>query len=119
MQKISKILKKFLAVTVHILYPVIIFLHLYFNRDDEHEFVFIAVGIMFFIYSCSAFFLPKTSHHVIYKISYAVMKNSPPSDFGYGPVCEEESFRKYIRHRSVFTVLAYLFLLTEMLIYFF
>ena len=119
MKRNSKILNKLSALVVHILYPMIIFLYLYFNRGEDHQIFFIILGIMFFIYSCLAFFLPKPSHHIIYKTGYALMKNSPPSSFGYGPVCEEESFRYYIKSRPGFTVLAYLLLLTEMLIYFF
>ncbi|MBE6665689.1 MAG: hypothetical protein E7603_05665 [Ruminococcaceae bacterium] len=67
------------------------------------------LGIMFYVFSAFAFFLPKISHHIIYKIGYFLFKSSPEAKI----VIEEESFRHYIKYRFWYTILAYLFLLPE------
>ena len=95
----------------HIMCLLLIALSVGLYNHADWELLLIALSIMFYILSVLSYVSPKFSHHVWYKFGEWVLKHSCEKIES-----ENDSFKKYIKHRYLFLVFAFVFILPTILV---
>lgn len=101
------------SILFHIISLSLIALSIAWYQDDSETLFLIIFSIFFYILSLTSYVAPKFSHHILYKWGEFVLRSS-----GERIEYEDDNFKKYIKYRYWFAILAFALIFMNVLIKF-